>query len=150
MIVISRKLIGARQTGRFMRRLVDSYYGDMAPWASYSLYEIYNHIKNIPFRADPENIEFLQRPYYTMRSLGAGGDCDDKAICLASWAVLNNIPYRFVGVGKRKPGQKPWSKILLTHVYPELYINNNWIIADVTYAFNVLGYSKGYDRRVIL
>lgn len=134
-----------------MHELVRKYYTDMAPYASNTLYEIYNLIKNIPFRFDPPNMEVLKRPYYTMNQIGPGGDCDDKSIALASWAVLNDIPYRFIGVGRKKPGQKPWQKILLSHVYTELYINGTWIPADVTYAFNTLGYQKsGYDRKVIL
>ena len=151
MVVTVRKLIGARQTGRFMHRMVEKYHSDMAPYASLSLPEIFDKIKSLKFNHDPPGVEVLKRPYYTMHGIGPGGDCDDKCIALASWAVLNNIPYRFLGVGRKKPGQKPGSKILLTHVFTQLYINREWLNADCTYGFNVLGYIKGgYDRVEIL
>jgi hypothetical protein len=83
-----------KQTGPLMHKMVDLYYRDMLPWAHYSLMEIFDYIKCIPFREDPPTEETLMRPIYTMTSQGWGGDCDDKSIALASWAKLNKIPYK--------------------------------------------------------
>ena len=126
----------AKTTGNYMRAMVDKYYKDMAPYASLSLIEVYNLIKNIPFRPDPDDAEVLMRPMYTMNSLGYGGDCDDKAIALASYCRLFYIPYRFVAV-------RDASKKMLHHVYLECYITNRyakgWIVLDPTYNFNRFG-----------
>jgi hypothetical protein len=151
MVTVSiQKLTGARQTGKIMHQMVRQFSMDMAPYASMSLPEIYDKIKRLPFRHDPPGTEVVKRPYYTMRGIGAGGDCDDKCVALASWARLNSIPYRFIGTGRKKPGQKK-RKILLSHVLCQLYINGGWLWADPTYGFNVLGYVKGgYDRIEIL
>lgn len=131
-------------TGPYMHAMVQTYWRDMIPWGTLSLPEIYARIKNIPFRPDPPDVETLMRPYYTMRGLGWGGDCDDKSIALASWAVINRIPYRFVAV--RRAGMPT-----LHHVFTELNIDGKWLIADATYRVNVLGQQREpYIERIII
>jgi hypothetical protein len=132
-----------------MKKMVNKYYEDMAPYASLSLTEIFEKIASLPFNPDPDNIELLKRPYYTMHRIGPGGDCDDKAIAMASWAKLTGIPWRFVGTGRKKPGKK---RILLSHVYTELYILGEWLNCDCTYSFNILGLKTqgSYDKKEIL
>jgi len=148
-----KQLIDARKTGERMHKMVEKHYLDMAPWASCSLIEIFDIIKKLPFQPDPPGMELIKRPLYTMEQIGPGGDCDDKAIALASWAKLNGIPYNFVGVGRKKPGVKypPGKKINLTHVFAILKIDNKWIFADCTYSHNILGQVLGgYDRKELL
>lgn len=134
----------AVSTGPRMHDMVRRFYGDMLPYASMTLPEVFNFIKSIPFRDDPADEEVLQRPYYTINGLGRGGDCDDKAIALASWAYLHGIPYRFVAVRR---ADMPY----LHHVYPELYINGIWMHADATYSINTLGCEREpYAERVVI
>lgn len=148
MIVTSSPLIDAKHTGKIMRRMVDKFYLDMAPYAHLSFSEFFDLMKNIPFNPDPDGVELLKRPYYTMNRIGPGGDCDDKSICVASFFKIAGIPWRFVGVGNKKLGE---SKILLSHVYVEVYIYGKWIPFDTTYGFNIFGKTlHKYDRREIL
>lgn len=136
----------AVETGKLMRRMVDDFYLDMAPYAHLSLPDVFNLIKNLPFRNDPDDEETLMRPLYTMNMQGPGGDCDDKAIALASYFKLTATPWRFVAV--RRPEKKD-----LHHVYTEYYnsISGRWIPADPTYGFNVLGREREkYAERVII
>lgn len=112
--------------------MVETYYRDMTPYAHLSLWEVFEKIKNLPFRPDPVEIETLQRPNYTMNMGGLGGDCDDKCIALASYCRMTGIPYRFVAVRRR--GQQ-----YLHHVLCQVYISGRWIHADPTYNFNTLG-----------
>ena len=134
----------ATSTGPLMRQMVETYFMDMAPYAHLNLSEVFDIIKNIPFRPDPPTVETLMRPYYTLSSKGYGGDCDDKAIAMASYARLSKIPYRFVAV--RRAHRK-----VLHHVFCQLYINNNWFTVDPTYNFNVLGREReGYAERIII
>jgi len=153
MRINSRPLVGAKDTGREMYKMVEDYYTDMAPWVDLSLLDIFKTVAELPFNFDPDSEELLKRPFYTMHSIGPGGDCDDKAICIASWAKLNGYPYRFVATGRKKPGQSIFSKILLSHVLAQVYIYDNWLICDATYAFNVFGLDlsfKEYDKIVVL
>lgn len=151
MEIFSQKLVDARHTGTIMHQMVSKYYTDMAPWADLDVLSMFETIAKIPYHADPPNIEVLKRPYYTMKQIGPGGDCDDKAIAFASWAVLNSIPYRFIGAGRKKPGHKLFQRILLTHVFPQVYIFGKWITVDATYPFNIIGSNLGgYDRVEIL
>lgn len=134
----------ATATGPYMHAMVEQYYDDMIPWGTYSLPEIFTLLKNIPYRPDPPTVETLMRPYYTMNRMGWGGDCDDKAIALASWAKINHIPYRFVAV--RRQG-----KPTLHHVFTQLLVNGKWLSADCTYSVNTLGRERDvYAERVII
>lgn len=148
MRMTTRKLIDAKQTGRYMHALVNKYYRDMAPWAVNSYPEFFRLMANIPFNPDPPDKELLKRPLWTMHQIGPGGDCDDKSIAVASWAKISGIPYRFVGVGMKVDRK---IKILLSHVYPELFILGKWMPFDNTYAFNILGKPLiKYDKHVLL
>ena len=92
-------LVSAKHTGKAMHEMVRKYHSDMAPWATESIFEFFDTMKSIPYQPDPKNIELIKRPSLTMMQIGPGGDCDDKSIAVASYAVLNLIPYRFLGVG---------------------------------------------------
>lgn len=122
----------AQTTGRLMYHMVETYWRDMVPYTDRTLTEVFDRIKNIPFRPDPEFAETLQRPMYTMLGNGYGGDCDDKSIALASYCRAVGIPFRFVAVRRR-------DMPVLHHVYCMLYIRGIWIPADATYNFNALG-----------
>jgi hypothetical protein len=133
----------AQSTGTIMRSVVEKYYLDMLPYTSLSLIDMFTRIKNLPYRPDPDNLETLMRPSYTMNMKGTGGDCDDKAIALAAWARLFGYPYRFIAI--RRPGRKT-----LHHVTVEIFLNNHWIFCDPTYNFNVIGERREEAERVIL
>ncbi len=151
MIITRRKLIDARQTGKLMHKMIEKYHMDMAPYASLSYLEIFDLVKSLPFRPDPKGVELLKRPYYTIKRIGAGGDCDDKTIVVCSWAEIVGIPWRIMGVGNRTD-PSIFSKIKLSHVRPELYIGGRWISFDCTYEFNILEKNPidKYDRMEIL
>jgi hypothetical protein len=145
-------LQNAEQTARQMYRLSRRYYADMVPYAHLSFPEMYETIKNIPYRFDPPRVEYVKRPEYTINGIGGGGDCDDKSVCVGAWCHLMDIPFRFVGVGRRIPGKKyrKNEKINLQHVFCVVNINNGWILCDPTYSFNTLGRIRGgYERLVI-
>jgi transglutaminase-like putative cysteine protease len=133
----------ASSTGALMRSVVNRYYTDMVPYAGLSLLDVYDKIKNLPYRPDPDGVETLMRPQYTMNMQGYGGDCDCKSIALASYAKLKNIPYRFVAI--RRPNKKR-----LHHVATELYIQDRWIFADPTYSYNVFGRDREAAERVLI
>ena len=134
----------ATVTGKHMHDMVRRYRYDMLPYAHLTLSEVFGIIKAIPFRPDPPDEETLMRPLYTMQQRGWGGDCDDKAIALASWACNAGIPYRFVAVRR---SDMP----VLHHVFCELYIDGTWIHADPTYSFNTLGRQREpYVERVLI
>jgi len=120
-------------TGRLMYALVKRFSGDLGEFANYSLEEFFNHVKKIPYKKDPDGIEYLTRPEAFLKSYGRGQDCDDRAITIGSWAKENGLQFRFIATGKHK--DKP-----IHHVYPEILIGGKWIVADATYPENVLGY----------
>jgi transglutaminase-like putative cysteine protease len=127
-----------------MYRMASAWKQDMAPYATLPLSQVFNLLRLIPYRSDPPDVEFLQRPFHTLNRTGAGGDCDDKAIASGAWAHLNGIPFRFVAVSRY--ADRP-----LHHVFAEMYIGGGWIAFDPTYSFNVLGRPMcEYPQRVVL
>jgi len=134
----------AKFTGPLMHEMVERYRHDMTPFALMSAVEVFDILAHIPFRPDPPDCEMLQRPYYTLSESGYGGDCDDKSICMAAWASLNRIPYRFVAV--RRADRK-----VLHHVYTELYIKGKWVPFDCTFSYNLPGRTlHHYAERVVI
>jgi len=126
------KLKNVRHTGDLMVRLARRYYGDVAPQASMTWPDYFEFIKNIPYNRDPHNVEFLQRPLYTLMGNRPGGDCDDRAICVGAMAILRGEPFSFVAMG-RYP-DKP-----LHHVATNVMIEGKWRHIDPTYNGQVFG-----------
>lgn len=134
----------AETTIYLMYEMVNRYYMDMVPYVHLGLLEIYDLIRSIPFREDMPGYEVLMRPAYTMNMQGAGGDCDDFSIALASWAKLKNIPFKFVAV--RRP-----DKNTLHHVGVLLYINGMWLPYDATYTINSPGrWREIYAEKLVI
>jgi transglutaminase-like putative cysteine protease len=133
-----------RSTCDLMYVMVERYHTDMLPYVHLGVWDIFELIKNIPFRNDPVEVETLQRPFYTMSESGPGGDCDDKSIALASWCRCCMIPFRFKVVRRFDMSD-------LHHVYTEMYYSKKWIHADPTYSFNSLGREReAYAEYVIM
>ena len=141
---IVSELKDVRQTAFNMYRIAYAWKDDMAAYASMNLQELFDLLKNIPFNADPDDTELLQRPFYTLNEAGRGGDCDDKAICVGAWCHLNRLPFRFLAVSMQGDG-------VLHHVLTEILYRGAWVECDPTYAFNILGRSaKPYTAKMVL
>lgn len=126
------------QTAAEMYRLVDRYAGDLhafnaggAPLSALSLPEFYAAIRAIPYRQDVTGIEVVTRPYLMLTAPGRGWDCKKKAIAIASWLKLHEIPYRFVAVSRRHSGD-------IHHVIVQALIDSEWVDIDATYPHNRL------------
>jgi len=126
------------ETAREMSRLVDLYAGDLnafdvggVPLGSTPLPIFYQAIRAIPYRQDTAGVEVVSRPYILLTAPLAGWDCKKRAIVLASWCKLHNIPYRFVAVSRRASGE-------IHHVITEAYIDRQWLPLDATYPRNQL------------
>jgi len=126
------------QTAREMGRLVDHYASDLCAFdaggvslAETPLSIFYRAIANIPYREDTEGIEVVTRPYILLTAPYRGWDCKKKAIAIASWLKLHNIPYRFTAVSRRPSGE-------IHHVIVEAWIDGEWVEIDATYPHNQL------------
>lgn len=78
-------------------------------------------IKNVRYVRDPVEVELLMTPERTV-SIGSG-DCDDLSILIAALCESVGIPARFVAVQTREDGN-------YSHVYPEAWIDGEWIALD--------------------
>jgi hypothetical protein len=103
-----------------------NYKNDLIDFKETPFYDFYLFIKNLPYRADPKNIETLSRPALTLNKNYSPRDCDDKTILICAFCELKKIPYKIVVTGKNKK---------FHHVFPQVFLNGNWIIADATYYY---------------
>ena len=84
MITRRQQLRDVFQTGREMRRLVCSYWGDLGRWLDVPFSYFYRHVCLLPYVSDPEQIETVSRPLYLLNEDYKPRDCDDKAVLCAS------------------------------------------------------------------
>lgn len=139
-----RPLKNVKYTGGLMTELSVRYQNDVSEYGHFSIIQFFDFVKNIPYKPDPKKQEFLQRPYYTLKQRGKGGDCDDKAICLGAYCVLASIPFRFVALGRKRDGR-------LHHVVIEILLGDLWVHLDATYSFNTIGKPMyDYPRHMII
>lgn len=138
-----KNLSNVEQTGEQMRRLARTYCDDMADLASMSPLDLFNYIKEIPYRKDPEGVELLQRPLFLRLEAASGADCDDRAIAVAAWAICAKYHWRIVAVSRR-PDHR------LHHVFTEVLLGNQYIPIDPTYSTSTFGRVDNWTFRKIL
>lgn len=90
-------------------------------------FEVFEFIKNLEYKKDPEGIEFLSRPKFSIFRDDLPRDCDDKTLIAACYFELKNISYKIIVSGRNSNPH---------HVYPIAFINNEWIVFDATYPTN--------------
>ena len=130
------------QTVTEMDRLSKQYLKDLIPYAGLNLIQFYYLLKNIPFKSDPKDNEFLQRPAATLYGLSKYGDCDDKSIVLKSFCFLKNIPARFCAVSN-------FFHRRLHHIYIEVLLCDEWKPLDPTYHSNKLFKERPFTKKVV-
>ena len=101
MIRTIRHLKDVFQTGREMARLVCNYWPDLGPWLGVSFREYYIHVCQLPYIEDPEDVETVSRPAFTLQRDYMPRDCDDKAVLMACWCHGHGIKCRFVASSTR-------------------------------------------------
>lgn len=127
MILTTKQLNGVSQTAQQMRRLVEDYYTDLGAWLNVPFIYFYRYVCDLPYIADPKNIEFVSRAALTINPFfDVARDCDDKAVLLACWWHGNGDKCRFVA-SSTKPTR------LLHHVFMQ---HENGIFFDATYSKN--------------
>jgi len=95
----------------------------------------------ITFVGDIAGVETLQSPRYTMAS--GAGDCDDRAVLLASLARAIGVPTSF-----RVIAADPRNRSRYSHVYVVAHVGKRRIAMDPTYGENALGWEYPNPYRV--
>jgi transglutaminase-like putative cysteine protease len=132
---------------RLMGEMVRKYKDDVLLYAGMGPLEFFRMVAALPWVADAWNgqlAEVIKRPWYTLHKMWAGGDCDDKAVAMACYFEVNQIPWRFVCVGSdiKKPP---------THVFCEADFGSGWVPMDATYPDNKAGLRmRNYPLVVVL
>ena len=127
MILTTGHLKDVYQTAGEMRRLVENYWTDLGPWLNVPFLCFYRYVCDLPYIADPQNVEFVSRARLTLNPFfKVARDCDDKAVLLACWWHAHGDGKRFVA-SSTKPDKK------LHHVFMQL---ESGIFIDATYSKN--------------
>ena len=141
MQITKKPLKSVFQTGEQMKRLCCEYYKDISCFNFMTLGQYFNFVKDLPYLADPKNIEFLSRPGASLLGSAKYRDCDDKAILIGSYLILKKIPFRFIAVSTN-PAKK------IHHVLVEAQIKNCRLFIDATYPKNKLFELKRYTKKL--
>ncbi|AKP27738.1 hypothetical protein [Leptospira interrogans] len=105
-------------------RFAYQYPQDLGIYLEKNIYDLYNFVRSLPYRADPPGIETISRFKFTRLPWFPIRDCDDKTIPILSWAIFHNVPCRAVVCGQ---AERPH------HIYPEISLNGHWHTVDATY-----------------
>lgn len=90
------------QTGAKMLYLVKRYWEDLGEMVDWDFESYYRFIADLPYIADPKNVEAVQRPKYSLAPDAYFRDCDDKAILIGCWCYANRVPFRFIACSYEK------------------------------------------------
>lgn len=126
-------LYDKKQTADSIKNLVNRYNTDLdlvtvdgRKLSNFSLEEIFNFVRDIPYRKDKKPVEIIARPYLIIKHNQLGMDCKKKTILLASWCKRNNFSYRFLGSSMRRDKK-------ICHIFPQIFLDGQWRNIDATY-----------------
>ncbi len=120
-----RPLESFHQTISEIFRMAAAYHADLEPYHFPNIFAVYNYVRSLPYQKDPDGLETVSRPGYTL----AGDwtlprDCDDKTLIIIAAANKFGLPARAVVCGEIPQPH---------HVYPEVFLSGKWIPFDATY-----------------
>ena len=125
--MVEANLTDRVQTGKGMYKLSEKYWSDILQLVDLDLQTFFNYVKKIPYVEDKPGTEVIARPKYLLNpTIFPALDCKKKAILIGAWAFAHGIPYRFLAVSENDSG-------VIHHVFPQLFINEEWKIVDATY-----------------
>jgi len=132
-------------TVRTMFEMARAFRRDVLEFLGPNPYEMYNYIRDLPFIDDPPEVETLARPAFILsRRWLVNRDCDDKSLAIGAWCEQFRYRYRFAVVGENLDHD-----LNPHHVYPEIWLEKNWVPFDATYPDCKLGerlYTERFRR----
>jgi hypothetical protein len=135
MIEITEPLFDKNQTAREIKKIVNRFYSDLnniftddnsEPLSDLSLSDYFDLVRCIKYRRDTKPIEVVSRPYYILKYQNLGMDCKKKTILMASWCKCNDYDYRYIASSNRADKK-------IHHIFPQIFIDNDWKNIDATY-----------------
>lgn len=113
-----------RETIKVMQELAREV-RDVQQFAKHTLLEFYLFLRALPYIEDPQGIERVSRPLFTLNPQWTDSrDCDDKATAMLCFCNMHGIKSRIIVCGI---GKKPH------HVYNEVWLAGRFVPVDATY-----------------
>lgn len=101
--------------------------GRVKMFSKLSPVEVHKVVREIPYKKDTAPVEVVARPARLLNGeFSTGIDCKKKAILLGAWAAARGVPYRLIASSKRADRK-------FHHVFPQVFIDGEWINFDATY-----------------
>lgn len=107
--------------------LITRYYRDMNEYRHYSITDMFDYIRTIPYVPDPPRKELIMRPKLLL--IRNGGDCDDKTIMGCSYFLCRGMRTGFALVSDSS--NKP-----VHHIFTIFENYGRWYDFDATYDYN--------------
>lgn len=126
-----------------MFRLAKTYAADVDAYRFADYLDAYLYVRALPFVSDPEGIEMVARPSFTLSPAWTQNrDCDDKTTALGAFAERHGLPYRFAVVGENEN-----NALNPHHIYPEFFLDGVWLPMDATYPDRCKMGERLYEER---
>ena len=121
-----------RQTVSLIKGAAKLFKSDIGTLAGLSAVEFFNHVRALPYVEDPDGIERVSRPAFTLDgSWNNSRDCDDKTLLMGAYFETHSVPWRIVVAGNSFDPLRGCFRP--HHVYPEAMLNGQWIPFDATF-----------------
>lgn len=144
----AQDLFNKNETANMMHYLVRKYYNDLRsfrirrggksiPLINLTIKQFFDLVRRIPYRQDKKPIEVVSRPVHILKLSRLGMDCKKKSVLIASYLKSRKIPYRFIGSSIRKNKK-------IHHIFPQAYLDGDWVNLDATYNH----YKPGQPKKV--
>ena len=105
--------------------IIDKYHTDMYLFSTFSIYEIYNFVRKIPYRLEDGEYQLLARPKKILSGEVPFIACANKSILLGSYLRLKDIPFVLTIVGYSEDGG-------YSHIFPEIKSGEFLLPLDAT------------------
>lgn len=124
-------------------RLARTYAADVDEYNFRDFVDAYAYVRDLPFIENPPGVQLVTRPAFCLSPRWRlNRVCVDKTTALGAFAERRRIKYRWAVVGEDLDNSKNPH-----HIYPEFFIEGQWIPMDATYPEHCRMGERLYEER---
>lgn len=109
-----------------MVEIIQKHYNDLQEFKDLSLRDFFFYVCSLEYRKDPQGMEQIARPKFTLLKDWPCRDCDDKTILMGSFCKLKKIPFSIYTCSYKANKR-------MGHVFGRAKVQNEKIKGKVSY-----------------